>query len=119
MVRIGMACVVFVAAGITIQPDDAAKKATVKKLAQEIGEATLKGDHGKLMDHTYDGVIKQLGGREKAIAAIDTIMQSMKSQGITIKSFKVGEPGEFLSEGGNTFVVVPTGIEMTFPGGKA
>src|SRR5439155_27208216 len=90
-----------------------------KKLTHEIADATLKGDHGKLMDHTYDGVIKQLGGREKAIAAIDAVTQALKAQGITVKSFKVGEPGDFLSEGGNTFVVVPTVMEMTFPGGKA
>jgi hypothetical protein len=43
----------------------------------------------------------------------------LKAQGIAFKSYNVGDPGEFMSEGNNTFVIVPTVLELTFTGGKA
>jgi hypothetical protein len=118
MPKTGLVCLVLAVSCLTLnaaQPE----KAAVKKLAQEMGDATVKGDYAKLIEHTHDGVVKALGGREAAIKGVETAMKLMKNQGIALKSFTVGEPGEFSTEGANTFVVVPTSIEMTMPGGNA
>jgi hypothetical protein len=90
----------------------------VKKLAQELGAATLQGDFAKVIDHTYPTLVKQLGGREKAIETTEAMVKQMKAQGFTIKGYTIGEPGEFLTEGNNTFVVIPTKLEMVFARGK-
>ena len=118
MLRIVVLGFVVAVGCLTVYADDS-KAAGVKKLAQELGDATIKGDYGQLVDHTYDGVVKLLGGREKAIKTIEAAMGTLKGQGITIKSYTVGEPGPFLAEGDNTFVVVPSKLEMSIPGGKA
>src|SRR5438067_3067914 len=102
----------------TVEGDETPKTDALKKLAEELADATFQGDYAEVIDHTYDGVLKLAGGREKAIEAIDLVMKQMKEQGITIKAYHVGEPGEFLTEGGNTFVVIPTRMEMAFAGGK-
>lgn len=93
------------------------ESAAVKKLCEELGVATIKGDYAKVIDHTYDRVVKLMGGREKAIATIEAGMKQLKDKGFTLKAYNVGEPGEFLTESGNTFVVVPTRLELLFPGG--
>src|SRR5205085_2945252 len=45
-------------------------------------------------------------------------MKQMSDQGFSLKSYWIGEPGEFFTEANNTFVVVPTKLEMTVPGGR-
>jgi hypothetical protein len=103
--------------GVDARADDASKSAVVKK-AVEIGEAIKKEDYAKVIDLTYPKVIELMGGREKMIATLETGMKQLKEQGFAFRSLEVGEPGEFLAEGKNTFVVVPTTTEMTVPGGK-
>jgi hypothetical protein len=93
--------------------------AAVRKTAQEVGDATLKGDYGTLVDRTWDGVVKLIGGREKMIALVEMGLKRLKDQGVVMKAYQVGEPGEFQTEGSNTFAVVPTRLEMTIPDGKA
>jgi hypothetical protein len=116
MVIIG---ILFVSVMFSTTPkqDEAAQRAAVKKLAMELGDATMKGDSAKVIDHTYPGIIKESGGREKAIAGADSVQKLMKARGVTFKEFKVDEPGEFLTEGDNTFVVVPTAATLTSPMG--
>jgi hypothetical protein len=107
-------CLVLSAPARADEPD----RTAVRKIAKELGDATLKGDHAKVIDFTYDGIVKELGGRAKAIQTTNGIMKTLKTQGITFKTFEAGEPGEFHTEGGNTFVLVPTTVEMTIPNGK-
>ncbi|MFM7148374.1 MAG: hypothetical protein ACKO23_00870 [Gemmataceae bacterium] len=103
---------------MSIRAEESSQSVAVKKLAQELGAATMKGDNAKVIDYTYDTLVKAMGGREKAIEAVEAVMKQMKAQGITIKVFHAGDPGEFLTEGGNTFVVVPTRVEAVFSKGK-
>jgi hypothetical protein len=92
--------------------------ALVKKLAKEMGDATLRGDSASLIDRTYPGVVHALGGRQAAIDFTENAMKKLKAQGFVMKSVEVGEPGPLLVEGSHTFVVVPTAMEMSFPRGK-
>jgi RNA polymerase sigma factor (sigma-70 family) len=93
-------------------------KAVVVKTAEEIGQADVKGDCAKLVDLTYTKVVEATGGREKWIAVLQESRKHLATLGVVPRSIKVGEPGDFLTEGENTFVVVPTTIEMTAPRGK-
>jgi hypothetical protein len=118
MVRIGAVCVWFLVGCLTIQAGDTPKASTVKKLAQQLGDWTIKGEYAKIIDSTYEGLVKELGGRDKAIQITEGIMKELADKGITFKSYKVGEPGKFHSKGDKTFVIVPTTVEMTIPDGK-
>ena len=118
MFRTSWGCLLVVTITFAARADEAPSAAAVKKLAQEMGVATLKGDYAKLIDQTYPTLVEQLGGREKAIETVTTLMKQMKDQGFILQSYDIGEPGMFLSEGGNTFVVLPARLEMTIPGGK-
>jgi hypothetical protein len=118
MSRIQLVIICLVTLTLPVPAGDPAQKAAVKKLAKELGDATLKGDHAKVIDYTYEGIVKKLGGRAKAIETTDQIMKMLRGQGITFKSFEPGTPGEFHNEGGMTFVIVPTVVEMTLPMGR-
>jgi hypothetical protein len=119
MSRVRWVGVLFVAAALVGRADEVPRSAAVKKLAQELGDATLKGDCAKVIDHTYDTLIKEMGGREKAIELVELKKKEWKARGITIKAFTVAEPGELLTEGAYTFVVIPTSTEVTVPGARA
>jgi len=58
-----------------------------------------------------------MGGRENAVKASEKLMKSAAALGVVLKAYKVGEAGEFLTEGGNMFVVVPTSSEMATTNG--
>ncbi|MEI7853477.1 MAG: hypothetical protein WCJ06_07205 [Planctomycetota bacterium] len=45
--------------------DDSVNLKNLKKLAVSLGDAFMKGDHAFVIDHTYDNVVKVLGGRRK------------------------------------------------------
>ena len=92
--------------------------ARYKKLAQSLGDSMIKGDMTAIIDHTYPALVKMMGGREKVIESIESKMKQMKAQGISITAYNVGDPGEFLTEGPNTFVIIPATIEIAIPDGK-
>lgn len=100
------------------QAGDENKTATAKKTATEIGVGMLKKDYAKVIDNTYDPIIKMLGGREKAIQGIQEGMKSMEDKGFLFKDYKVGEPGKITIEGKNSFIIVPTMLEIKAPGAK-
>jgi len=119
MVRISAACFAVVIGSLPLLADNPTKVAEVKKLVEALGDANIKGDYAKVIDLTYDGVVKILGGRAEAIKNVEAMSKGLSDKGITMKSFTVGIPGDFLTEGDNTFVIVPTTIELAIPGGKA
>ena len=90
----------------------------VRKLAEEIGKATIAGDFAKVIDQTYPTAIEQIGGREKAIEITTNSMKQMKAQGISVEKFEAGEPSKPSTASSNTFVVVPTVVEMKLPVGR-
>ncbi len=100
-----------------LQSKNRAVSALVKEKAREVSRAVVKGDHAKVVELTYPKVVEVMGGRNKMISTIDAIMKQMKKDGFAIKSNTIGEPSEMLTEGVNTFVVVPTTLEMTSPNG--
>ena len=117
MNRLILACLALGLVCAEVRAEGPSKDA-VKKLAIEMKDGTLAGDYAVVIDHTYPTIVKEMGGREKAIEQVKSIMESMKNQGFEITRYNVGEPGEFKTEGVNTFVVVPTSLEMKFAAGR-
>jgi hypothetical protein len=117
MIRISSACSLLIAAALVVSAGETSRS-LVKKLAQDMGVATMKGEYAKVIDQTYAPLVAQLGGRDKAVAGVETLMKQMKEKGFILKNFNVGDAGEILSEGGNSFVVLPTRVEMSVPNGK-
>jgi hypothetical protein len=118
MTRLTNPLVLLIVCGITARADEETPSARVKKKAEEVCQAVVKGDYAKLVDLTYPKVVKLMGGRDKMIAAVTESIKKLKDEGFVIQSVKVGEPSEFLSEAKNTFSIVSTTMEMKSPDGK-
>lgn len=113
-------CLIFVGILFLATPLQADEKlaASVMKFATEMRDAILKDDLAKVIDTTYPGVVKSMGGRERAIELSQEAMKQIKAKGLEITGCKLGDPGEFYPEGENLFVIIPTENEMTFAKGK-
>ncbi len=94
----------------------AADAALIAK-AREINQALIDGDYGKVADLTYPAVVKGIGGRAKMIATMKASTDAMKSKGISIRSVKVGEPGQRVANAHEVFVIVPITLEIRVPEG--
>lgn len=105
-------------AGSLLTPSAELDPVAVKKLADAMGEATLKGEYARVVDYTYPPLVEKMGGREKLIAFLQTEMKKLKDQRIEIRSFKTGALSEFYTEGNFTFILVPTTTELTIPDGR-
>ena len=96
----------------------AAEPAEIKKLAESLAEATIKGNSGKVLDHTFEKVVQMLGGREKGVSTMNSAIRRMKQSGFAIVGYKIGDPGPVQTEGKYSFTVVPAAIEMTAPNSR-
>ncbi|WP_020470112.1 hypothetical protein [Zavarzinella formosa] len=117
MIRYCVVAIVCVIGSLNLRADETSNAAEAKKLASLLAEATKAGDYAKVIDHTYPAAVEFAGGREKAISLIEAAMKKVKEDGIVIKEISVGEPGEFFTEGKNTFFVIPLKTVMTVPAG--
>lgn len=89
-----------------------------KKQADAMNQAVARGDCAKAVDLTYQGLIDFVGGKEKLIALTESMLKTMKSQGIELISSKLSEPGEIVKEDGKSYIVFPTLSEVKAPQGK-
>jgi hypothetical protein len=93
-------------------------ESVAKRKANEIAQATVKGDFDKIADFTYPKVVDQMGGREKMIGAMKIGFNEMKSRGIEFRSAKVEDALPLMAGGSEVFTVVPFTLEMKVPGGR-
>lgn len=98
---------------------DAKPEEVAKTKADEVAQATVKGDYGKLADLTYPKIVEMAGGRDKMISVVATGVRNMKERGFEFRSAKVGEASPLVPGGGDLYTVVPFTLEMKVPGGKA
>lgn len=99
--------------------DEPPELAIVRNLARVMGNATLQGDYAKVIDHTFEGIVHELGGRDEAIKQTEAAMKLVTAQGFELKSYEIGPIGDLHAEGDNTFIVVPTEIKMGSPKGES
>jgi hypothetical protein len=119
MARFGFVGFLLTIGCLVAAAGEPSKSVNAKKLAEAVAQAMIRGDYAKVIDLTYDKLVKELGGREAAIKATEAAMKEMANRGVTMKSYRVGEPSEIMTEGTNTFVVVPTTMEIKIPAGTA
>ena len=117
MSRISLFCVMLPVGCLTAWADEPSKSA-VKKLAKEMAEATIGGDYGRVIDYTHPAGLKEAPSRKEAIKRIEAMFQQLNDAGFSVTKYEVGDPGDFHTQGDNTFVVVPALMEMKFPAGK-
>jgi hypothetical protein len=98
--------------------DDAPLKKIVKANVEEMNNALVKEDFGKVADLTHPKIVGMMGGREKMISAMQSGIKEMKSKGYAFSSAKVEDPTDPVPSGPDLFVVVPFQMEMKAPGGK-
>jgi hypothetical protein len=81
----------------------------VQKNISDNEHALLKGDVDVVLSFTHPRIIEMLGGREAArVQMLNSIVATIKATGMEIISFTFPAPPQFLSSGGNEFVIVPT-----------
>lgn len=79
---------------------------SLKKLAQEISDATVKGDYEKLADLTHPEVVKMSGGRKKMIDGIKLESAQIKAEGFELISISTGEVKQVARVDKEIFAVV-------------
>jgi hypothetical protein len=102
----------FSAAAAEDKPEQIAKAK-----AEEIAQATIKSDFGKILDLTYPELVKKGGGREKLIESMKKEAKDWKDKGIEFRSTKVSAASQVVADGDKLFAVVPFSFEMKVPGG--
>jgi hypothetical protein len=88
-----------------------------KTKANEVAQATLKGDWNKVLDSTYPGVVKQAGGREKMLDLMKRTTEQMKTKGFAFRSAQIGDTAQVVTVGDKRFAVVPLSLVMKAPRG--
>lgn len=83
--------------------------------------ALYRGDVDTVLSFTLPRVIELMGGRDAARAQLSSAIATIRASGMELVSLTFPAPPQFVSGGGNQFVVVPTLSVMrsTKTGGKA
>lgn len=100
----------------TVVAEDKAEQ-TAKSKANEVAQATLKGDWNKVLDSTYPEIVKQAGGREKMLDLMKRTTEQMKTKGFAFRSAKIGDTAQVVAVGDKRFAVVPLSLVMKVPRG--
>ena len=108
--RIQTAMVLFLGLSTTYAAEPSKKE--VKRLAEKVAKATIEGDAETIVDLSYPGLVKLIGGRKEMIEFTRAAIEQLRDEGDAFKKFEVKEPQTFYTEGANTFIVVPTRFEM-------
>jgi hypothetical protein len=103
---------------LSARADDAAIKKAAKEKVEEMNNAIMKEDFGKVADLTHPRVVELMGGRDKMVSAMEAGTKEMKSQGYAFTSVKVDDPSDIVPAGPDLYVVVSFQMEMKAPGGR-
>ncbi len=85
----------------------------VKKQAEAVAEAEMKGHYEVVASHTYPKLLLAVGGKDKMTATIKQASEMLKAQGLTIESITVGSPGKFYKAGTEIHCLVPERTAIT------
>ena len=90
----------------------------VKKQAQALANAELKGHYELVTAHTYPKLVLAVGGKEKMTATIKQATEMLQSQGLTIESIVIGAPGKFYKAGTEIHCLVPERMVLVTGNGR-
>lgn len=89
----------------------------IKRQAQELSDAMIKGDYNKAADLTYPKLIELMGGRAQFIAETKNVFKEMEAQQVKIVSNVVGEPHDIVEVKNEIYAIVPGAMRMKVPDG--
>jgi len=98
--------------------DNPSPKQVVKEKVEEINNALIKEDFAKVIELTHPKAIELVGGKEKAISALESVIKEMKTRGLAFRATKIDDPSDPLAVGTELFVVAPFVLESKAPFGK-
>lgn len=67
-----------------------------KSKANEVAQATVKGEFGKIVDFTYPKVVEHMGGRKKMINVMETYYKQIKERGYEMHPPRLRMPHSLL-----------------------
>lgn len=114
--RLAASLIIFLSSFAVLGAQDKPEQ-IVKAKANEVAQATLKGDWNKVLDLTYSEVVRQGGGREKMLDAVKQATEQMTKKRVAFRSAKVSDPTQMVEVGDKRFAVVPMALEMKAPRG--
>ena len=91
----------------------------VKKQANELAQAAIRGDFLKAIHYTYPKMVQLAGGKEKMLKVAKAGMKSMKKKGMEIDFASIGTPGKFYKAGKQIHCLVPETIRLKLSKGHA
>lgn len=91
---------------------------SLKKQAEELGQATVGGDFAKVLDLTYPTIVEQAGGKDKMIASMKIDVAQMKYEGFDLEAMTVGEIKQIATIENQIFALVPITMKIKSPSGK-
>jgi hypothetical protein len=106
----------LVLTGFTVSAQD--HRNQIKQIAQLIADATVRGDFGSVLDHTYPKFVNAHGGKDSVLAAIKNGMEKMKAQGtpLEITNAIIGTPGAEVEIGETIYCILPETISLKMNG---
>lgn len=105
-------------AGYALAADDVALKQIVRARVEEINNAIIKNDFGKVVDLTHPKIVELMGGRQKMVSTMEAGSKEMKAEGIELLSIKTDTPSEAIKSGSELFLTVTFDLEIGTPDGK-
>ncbi|MHA3788906.1 hypothetical protein ACX0HA_11890 [Flavobacterium hauense] len=99
------------------QNDDALTK-TMLEQANDMGEKFVAANYKAFLQYTYPRTIEGMGGEAMALHKIETDMQSVKDEGITIINITFGAPTKIIKVGNDLQSTLPQIMVMRIPHGK-
>lgn len=85
----------------------------LKQQLRAYTDAFIQQDFERLVSIMSPKLIETLGGREPALAFHRQIIASLEQQHLTFKTITLGEPTEVVSEGSESFAIIPTTLQLS------
>ncbi len=90
----------------------------VKRQANIMGQAFIKGDYKVFLHYIYPGIIKLMGGETKMVAVFAKVADDMKLKDMVFNSIAFGEVSKIVKRGNELQCIIPQYIEIKLPGGR-
>jgi len=87
----------------------------LKPQANAMRKAFLAEDFGRYTDFMYSTNVEVVGGREKFISGLSSDISSLRSNGVELASYEIGEPLQRIEMDGKVFVVLPYETKIKSP----
>src|SRR5215203_3245835 len=87
-------------------------QAQIKTAAEACSGAFARRDFSTVADYTYEPLVKIMGGREAAIASIETQVKDIEDKGMKIVSISVADPEPVTTIENLQFSIVPTKVKL-------